>query len=81
MGRHYLITLQGDQVLTDTRNIILEIMEGARNNQFKKSGLVAEIQKVAVANDVEIIEDLATLNQLISNICILKSNNRNYALK
>ena len=81
MGRHYLIKLPGDQVLTDTRNIILEIMEGARNNQFKKSGLVAEIQRVAEANGVEIIDDTAELNQLISNICILKSNNRNYALK
>ena len=65
--------------MTITRDIILEIMEQAPKNQFKKSGLVQEVQKAAEVGECEIVDEEG-IKALIDNICILKSN-RHYALK
>ena len=43
-GKYFRKQLE-NQTLTNARNMLIEIMINARNNQFKKSGLLLEIQR------------------------------------
>ena len=67
--------------MTSARNFLLEIMMNARNNQFKKNGLMQEIQQGLQIKGISTDDiDETQIQKIIDSICILKTN-KNYALK
>ena len=77
-GKYYQKNL-ASAALTSTRNLIIEILITAKNQQVKKNLLVKEVTKALDDKKVTGVDD-AQIQALIENICQLKDK-RVYTLK